>query len=137
MPNRREHLSDQANTMGEQATTIEEVVRVMTRNYLSYAQKQTVEIIPKPGEPLDSTDSIRNGALDYLAPIIARHYKLPMNLARAASDLAFELSVAAGRCQRNHELPGHQMEDLALTIILGGINTLSNEILVHKKVLER
>ncbi len=126
----------------DRANTIEELVQNTTHVYLSYIEErgliiERLQAEPRVSELHDPTDFGRGGAVDYLADILARHYGMPLDLARAATDVSFGLPSAAGHYLLTHNMPREELEDLTVSMILGSITKFHSDYLVRRQKLER
>jgi len=126
----------------EKATTFEELVRNITREYLGYIDRRGLII-----ERLQADPSLfdrhapafysRNTAIDYLAPIVARHFDMPEQEARAATEVSFGLPASAGEYLLRRELDLQSLEDLTVSMIIGSIVSARNDYLARRRRLQR
>ena len=126
----------------EQAETFEELIRNITHAYLGYIEERGLIIERLQAEPSvsqshDPTDFGRHGAVEYLAKIVARHFDMPIELARAATDVSFGLPSAAGHYLLRQEMPREQLEDLTVSMIIGSITSFHTDYLARKQKLDR
>lgn len=126
----------------ETAETIEELVRNITHTYLSYIKERGLIIERLQSEPSvsdmhDPTDYGRVTSVEYLAEIIAQHYSIPRELARAATDISFGLPSAAGHYLLSHDMPLSEVEDLTVSMILGSITGLQADFLTRNQKIRR
>ena len=84
-----------------EADTFEALVRSVTHVYLKYIDERGLLIERLQAEPAvsaihDPTEFSRDSAVGYLADIVAGHFGLPADIAKAATDISFGLPAAAG-----------------------------------------
>ena len=133
------HLQFQA---AEKATTFEELVRNVTHEYLGYIDDRGLIIERLQADPgvsdlNDPTYYGRTAAVDYLAPIVARHFGMPLDLARAATDISFGLPASAGEYLLRGNMGRQELEDLTVTMIIGTCMMVRNDYLTRKQKLPR
>lgn len=126
----------------EGATTFEGLVRAVTHVYLKYIDERGLIIERLQAEPTvsaihDPTEYGREAAVDYLASIVMRHFDLPPEIARAATDISFGLPASAGAYLLRHGMSHQQLEDLTVTMILGSMTALKTEHMSRQQPLKR
>lgn len=126
----------------EKAHTFEELVRNITHVYLSYIDKrgliiERLQSEPRVSEMHDPTDYGRNSSVDYLANIANKHFDLPIDLARAATDISFGLPAAAGEYLLRNKMDRTELEELTVSMIIGTFTQVKNDYLTRHKVLKR
>lgn len=126
----------------ENANTFEELIRNITHVYLSYIEDRGLIIERLQGEPRvsemhDPTDYGRSGAVDYLAGIVSRHFDMPLEMAKAATDISFGLPSAAGHYLLRSEMSREALEDLTVSMILGSITMFHSDYVAKKQKLTR
>ncbi len=124
------------------AVTFEDLVRSITHVYLSYMNErgQLIERLqaePSVSEAHDPTEYSRDRAVDYLAEIVVRHFGLPYDIARAATDISFGLPASAGAYLHRGNLDLKTLEDLTVTMIIGTIVHVKDEYVVRRQPLQR
>ena len=122
----------------EDATTFEGLVRAVTHEYLKYINERGLIIERLQAEPSvsaihDPTDYGRDNAVFYLAEIVARHFDLPLEIARAATDISFGLPATAGAYLLRGDLDLEQLEDLTSTMIIGTFTAIRSDYMVRKR----
>lgn len=137
---RRLHRAQAA--AAEAAGTFEELVRSITHAYLSYIDArglliERLQAEPSVSEMHDPTDFGREAAVDYLTDIVMRHFELPRDIARAATDISFGLPATAGSYLYRHELDLKTLEDLTVAMIIGSIVNLKSEFVLRRQPLRR
>lgn len=130
------------NEAAEKAETFEGLVRGITHVYLTYINERGLIIERLQHEPTisdghDPTDYSREAAVEYVADIIERHFELPRDLARAATDISFGLPATAGSFLLHNDMSLEQVEDLAVTMILGSIDAVKTDHTKKQKPLRR
>lgn len=136
---RLQHLQGEA---AAQATSFEGLVRAVTHVYITYIAERGLIIERLQSEPSVSdihnpTEYGREAAVDYFANIIANHFGLPAEIARAATDVSFGLPAAAGAYLLRHDIDRQLLEDMTVTMILGTITSLNHEFLSRGRTLQR
>lgn len=124
------------------AETFEGLVRAVTHVYLKYIDERGLLIERLQAEPSvsaihDPTEFGRDTAVGYLAEIVADHFGLPEDVARAATDISFGLPAAAGVYLLHRKMSREALEDLTVTMILGTLAELEREYLVRQKPIRR
>jgi AcrR family transcriptional regulator len=126
----------------ESADTFEGLVRAVTHEYLKYIDERGLIIERLQAEPSvsaihDPTEYGREAAVGYLAEIVADHFDLPPEIARASTEISFGLPATAGA----HLLHGHMsrqaLEDLTVTMIIGTFTELKRQFLAQVQPLQR
>lgn len=126
----------------ESAETFECLVRAVTHEYLKYIEERGLIIERLQAEPSVSaihnpTEYGRDGAVEYLAIIAARHFDLPIDIARAATDISFGLPATAGAYLLRSNMGLEQLEDLTSTMIIGSFTAIRSDYMVRKRPLLR
>jgi len=126
----------------EAATTYEELVRGITHEYLTYIHRRGLIIERLQADPTisdmnDPTDYGRPAAVDYLAPIVSKHFGMPLDIARAATDISFGLPASAGEYLLREDADLKEIEDLAVTMIIGTMVAVRNDYLARNQKLRR
>jgi len=130
------------NEAAENAATFEELVRNITHQYLKYIDKRGLIIERLQSEPSisnisDPTGYGRDSAVKYLANIVSKHFDLPMDVARAATDISFGLPASAGEYLLRSDMNRQDVEDLTVSMILGTFVSARNNYLTSKQKLKR
>jgi TetR/AcrR family transcriptional regulator, fatty acid biosynthesis regulator len=126
----------------ESADTFEGLVRSVTHVYLGYIAERGLILERLQAEPSvsgmhDPTDFARERAVDYLTDIVIAHFDLPLEIARAATDISFGLPASAGAYLHRHNLDLKALEDLTVTMIIGTFINLKNEYMSRRQPLRR
>ena len=126
----------------EKAETFEELVRGITHQYLKYIDKRGLIIERLQSEPSlskhgDPTDYGRQAAVDYLANIVSKHFDLPIEFARAATDISFGLPASAGGYLLRSNMDRQEIEDLTVSMIIGTMVSARNDYLAKQQKLRR
>ncbi len=114
------------------ADTFEQLVRGVTHQYLKYIEERGLLIERLQAEPSvaggnDPTDFSRDEAVEYLAKVIADNFNIPSDVAHAATDISFGLPATAGAYYLHNDMPRKDVEDIAVTMILGTFSALRNK----------
>lgn len=126
----------------EKAETFEGLVRAVTHVYLKYIDERGLLIERLQAEPSvsaihDPTEFGRDSAVDYLADIVADHFGLPNDIAKAATDISFGLPAAAGAYLLQRKMSRKELEDLTVTMILGTLNELKRDYTTRRQPIRR
>lgn len=126
----------------EKAETFEGLVRAVTHVYLKYIDERGLLIERLQAEPSvsaihDPTEFGRDSAVDYLADIVADHFGLPTDIAKAATDISFGLPAAAGAYLLQRKMSRKELEDLTVTMILGTLNELKRDYTTRRQPIRR
>ena len=124
------------------ATTFEELVRNITRAHLRHIDERGLIIERLQSEPSvtgmhDLTDYGRGIAVDYLANIVHKTFNVPMEIARATTDVSFGLPSAAGRYMLRGEMDEQTLEDLTVTMIIGSVVAIAEDYQTRRLALKR
>lgn len=122
------------------ATTFEGLVRAITHVYLTYIEERGLIIERLQHEPSitdlhDPTEYGRDTAVEYLAAIIERHFHLPLEVARAATDISFGLPASAGAYLLRKGMDRQELEDITVSMILGAVMSLKTDFTARRKPL--
>lgn len=125
----------------EKATTFEELVRGVTHEYLDYIDRrgliiERLQAEPSVSEAQDPTQYDRNSSVDYLAPIVSKQFDMPIELARAATDISFGLPASAGEYLLRTKMDLKELEDLTVSMIIGSIAMVRTDFLTRKQKLK-
>ena len=124
----------------EKAETFEGLVRAVTHEYLKYIDERGLIIERLQAEPSvsaihDPTEYGREGAVNYLAEIAADNFDLPMEIARAVTDISFGLPATAGAYLLRSDLDLELLEDLTSTMIIGAFSAIRSDYMMRKRPL--
>ena len=123
------------------ATTFEQLVRSITHVYLTYMHERGLLIErlhaePSVSEAHDPTEFSRDRAVDYLTDVVVKHFDLPPDIARAATDISFGLPASAGAYLLRSKIDLKTLEDLTVTMIIGSVVHLKDEYVVRRQPLK-
>lgn len=126
----------------EKAETFEDLVRGVTHQYLKYIEERGLIIERLQAEPSvsslhDPTDYSRDAAVEYLAKIVSDHFGLPIDVARAATDISFGLPASAGEYLLRARMSRAEIEDLTVTMIIGSLAKVQSDFLTRGRKLKR
>ncbi|MEM1389947.1 MAG: TetR/AcrR family transcriptional regulator [Pseudomonadota bacterium] len=126
----------------EAAETFEQLVRGVTKVYL-----QNVSIKGRLIERLQTDPGIAKSmnprafnhdvAVDYFASIVHKNFDIPMETARAVTDLSFGIPIYAGSYLLRNSVDKDQLEDITVAMIIGSINGIRDDFMVRKRHLKR
>lgn len=123
----------------EAAENYEELVRNVTHEYLKYIDERGLIIeqlqsdpgISKGGTPADYD---RGRSVEYLAPITAKQFGLPIHLAEAVTDISFGLPASAGAYLLKRKLDLKTVEDITVSMILGTFLQVKSDHMTKGKI---
>ncbi len=126
----------------EDARTFEDMVRGVTKVYLRYIEKRGLLIERLQSDPAisDLTDPAtfdREVAVEYFAKIVHNNFDLPLETARAVTDISFGVPVSAGSYLLRHKVDMEELEDITVSMIIGTINGVRDNYMVRKRALKR
>lgn len=130
------------NAEAEKAETFEDLVRGVTHQYLKYIEERGLIIERLQAEPSvssihDPTDYSRDAAVGYLAKIVSDHFGLPIDVARAATDISFGLPASAGEYLLRAKMSRAEIEELTVTMIVGSLAKVQSDFLTKRRPLTR
>ena len=130
------------NNAAEKATTFEELVQNITHVYLSYIEERGLNLERLQADPSitkmhDPTDYQRNSAVDYLAEIVAKNFDMPMDIARAVTDISFGLPASAGDYLLRSGMDRKVIEELTVSMIIGTMSSVRFDYMARKQKLKR
>lgn len=136
------HLRRMQAAAVDKADTFEQLVRSVTHVYLNYYHERGLIIERLQSEPSvtqihDATEYSRDLAVDYLTEIVVKHFELPRDIARAATDISFGLPASAGSYLLRQKMDLKTVEDITVTMIIGTILNLKTEYVARKQPLRR
>ncbi len=136
------HLRRLQAAAAASADTFEALVRSVTHEYLKYYDERGLIIERLQNEPSvtglhDPTEYGRDAAVEYLTEIVMKHFDLPQDIARAATDISFGLPASAGSYLRRSVLDLKTIEDLTVTMIIGTITNVKTEYMARGQPLAR
>ncbi|MEM8918517.1 MAG: TetR/AcrR family transcriptional regulator [Pseudomonadota bacterium] len=126
----------------EAAGTFEELVRGITKTYLRNISRkglllERLQADPALSETNDPTALDRDIAVEYLSKIVNKNFDLPMDTARAITEISFGVPSAAGAFLLRHDVDRDELEDITVAMIVGSINGIRNEYMIRKNKLKR
>lgn len=136
------HLRKLQFAAAEEATTLEQVVRKVTKVYLGYIRERGLIIERLSAEPSvansgDPTEYSRDTAVQYLAELLFDNFGVDMDIAFAAVDISFGLPASAGQYITHHDTDPEMIENLTVIMILASLNAVNREYKTSLKPLER
>ncbi|GAB5379615.1 MAG: hypothetical protein Alis3KO_30110 [Aliiglaciecola sp.] len=141
---RREHkrLRKLQNDAVHSAETFEQLVRRMTKTYLTYMDERGLILDRLAAEPSlaeqgDPTEYGREAAVEYLAIMINENFGIDMDVALPAVDISFGMPAAAGHYLTRHEVSRQTIEDITVAMIIGSIEAVRNKYETSLKTLKK
>ncbi|MEM1144986.1 MAG: helix-turn-helix domain-containing protein [Pseudomonadota bacterium] len=136
------HLRETQFAAAEAAETFEELVRGITKSYLGNIARKGLLIERLQSDPAisatkDPTAFDRERAVDYLANIVNRNFDIPMDVARAVTDISFGVPSAAGAYLLRHEIDFDDLIEITVSMIIGSVNGIRDDYMIRKRKLKR
>jgi TetR/AcrR family transcriptional regulator, fatty acid biosynthesis regulator len=115
--------------VAQDAASFEALVRSITHVYLYYIDErgpiiQRLQSEPSVSNMHNPTDFGRDEAVDYLTGIVVKNFNLPHDIARAATDISFGLSAAAGVYLHRQDIDVQRLEDLTVAMVMGSFDAI-------------
>ena len=121
------HLRSLQFEAAESAKTIEQLVRRVTKVYISYINDRGLIIDRLAMEPSvansgDPTEYSRSAAVRYIAEIFHKSFDIEMDIAEAVVDISYGLPAAAGQYLQKHDgVDAQTIEDITVQMLLGSL----------------
>ena len=136
------HLRTAQIKAAEQATTLEEMVRGLTRAYLLFIEERGLIVERLQAEPSvskgpDPTYYSREAAVEYFAELTAKFFSMPTDLARVITEVSFGLPASAGEYLLRSNMDRQQLEDITVSMILGSILGARNDYFSSVKKMDK
>jgi len=124
----------------ERANTLEQLVRGITHEYLTYIEERGMLIYRLQSEPSVAiaggpTDYSLDTSVKYLADMLAKLFDLPPEVAEPAVEISFGLPDAAGRYLDEKKCDKQTIEDITVAMIIGSITAIKDDFDVKFKPL--
>ena len=135
-------LRDIQNEEAMKAETFEQIIRRVTRAYISYIDERGLILDRLAAEPSlaeqgDPTEYSRETAVKYLANLVHENFGIDMSVALPAVDVSFGLPAAAGHYLTRHDVSRQTIEDVTVVMILGAFDALMSKYELTLKPLKR
>lgn len=126
----------------EQATTFEGLVRGTTHVYLNHIAErgmiiQRLQTDPSISNLHDPTYYKRTAAVDYFSNVVVKNFDMPIELARAVTDISFGIPVSAGDYLLRSDIDREELEELTVSMIIGSYNAARFDFFSRKRKLKR
>ena len=126
----------------ENAETFEDLVRGVTHEYLRYIERRGLIIERLQAEPSVSTGQDptyydRQSSVNYLAAMVSEHFDMPIELAKAATEVSFGLPASAGEYLLRGEIDRDELEDLTVSMIIGSVLNARNDYMARRRKLTK
>ncbi|MEO0439188.1 MAG: helix-turn-helix domain-containing protein [Pseudomonadota bacterium] len=126
----------------EAAETFEELVRGITKTYLSNIATKGLLIERLQSDPAisvtkDPTAFDRERSVDYLADLVNRNFDIPIDIARAVTDISFGVPSAAGAYLLRHDVDFDDLTEITVSMIIGSVNGIRDDYMIRKRKLKR
>jgi len=124
------------------ATSFEEMVRLVTHEYLKYIEKRGLIIErlaaePSVSEGVDYNSYDRRTSVEYMGEIVARTFEMPLELAKIATRVSFGIPVSAGEFLLRGEVDRDELEDLTVSMILGSVLKARDDYILRRDPFEK
>lgn len=127
----------------ERAETFSDLVRNVTHEYLDYIKQRGLIIERLQADPTiskmhDPTDYLRQSSVDYIAEILDQNFGIPLETAKALTDISYGLPASAGGyLLRNPQFDSQELEDLTVAMIIGAVNGVRQDYMMSMRKLKR
>jgi AcrR family transcriptional regulator len=134
------HLRRAQLKVAESAETLEQMVRRVTKVYLSYISERGLIIERLSMEPSvansgDPNKYGRDPAVNYLAEILSDNFNIDIEVARATVDISYGMPTAAGQYLIHHDTSLQTVEDITVAMILGSYQAIQKKYETSLKTL--
>ena len=134
------HLRRAQLKVAESAETLEQMVRRVTKVYLSYISERGLIIERLSMEPSvansgDPNKYGRDPAVNYLAEILSDNFNIDIEVARATVDISYGMPTAAGQYLIHHDTSLQKVEDITVAMILGSYQAIQKKYETSLKTL--
>ena len=135
-------LRQQQIVAADSAETFEQLVRRITRSYLSYIEERGLLLERLMAEPSvaalgDPTKFQRSAAVKHIAHIVADTFDIDINLAIPVVDISFGMPAAAGSYLIHNQPDRQTIEDITVTMIVGSVEAINQQYNSSLKPLVR
>lgn len=125
----------------DKAETFEQLVRGVTSVYLRYIGRkglliERLQADPSISNSSDPTDFHREAAVEHIAAIVHRNFGLPIEIARAVTDISFGVPSAAGAYLLKHGADIDDLEDITVAMIIGSVNGVRDDYMTRRRKLK-
>ena len=123
------HLRAKQAEAADSAETFEQLVRRVTRVYLTYIEERGLILDRLAAEPSvadhgDPTEFSREAAVRYVAQILSDNFDIDMDVAIPAMDISFGMPAAAGHYLTRNDVNRQTLEDITVAMIIGSVEAL-------------
>lgn len=132
------HLRSKQLEAAQSAKTYEDLVRKVTRAYLSYIEERgliidRLQAYPNVTQAQDPTHYNREPSIEYFAEVTAELFDIPLDLAIAGTEISFGLPAAAGDFLVRSGMDRQVVEDITVSMILGSVSGLRSDMLGRQR----
>ena len=105
------------------------MVRKITKVYLNYIRERGLLIERLAAEPSvansgDPTEYSREGAVRYMAELLADNFDIDLSVALPVVDISYGLPAAAGHYITHHDADFEAIENITVIMILGSLKAV-------------
>ena len=134
------HLRIVQLDVAESAETLEQMVRRVTKVYLSYISDrgliiERLSLEPSVANSGDPNKYGRDPAVNYLAEILCDNFNIDMEVARATVDISYGMPTAAGQYLIHNDINLQTLEDITVAMILGSYQAIQKRYETSLKTL--
>ena len=136
------HLRRNQLEVAENADTLEQLVRQVTKVYLSYISDrgliiERLSLEPSVANSGDPNKYGRDPAVNYLAEILSDNFNIDIEVARATVDISYGMPTAAGQYLIHHDTSLQTVEDITVVMILGSYQAIQEKYETSLKTLHK
>ncbi|XXK58294.1 TetR/AcrR family transcriptional regulator [Porticoccaceae bacterium nBUS_09] len=134
------HLRRLQLEAAESSETLEQMVRRVTKVYLSYISDRGLIIERLSMEPSvansgDPNKYGRDPAVNYLAEILCDNFNIDIEVARATVDISYGMPTAAGQYLIHNDINLQTIEDITVAMFLGSYQAIQKRYEASLKTL--
>ena len=134
------HLRRVQLEVAESADTLEQMVRRVTKVYLSYISDrgliiERLSLEPSVANSGDPNKYGRDPAVNYLAEILCDNFNIDIEVARATVDISYGMPTAAGQYLIHNDINLQTIEDITVAMFLGSYQAIQKRYEASLKTL--
>ena len=134
------HLRRLQLEAAESSETLEQMVRRVTKVYLSYISDrgliiERLSLEPSVANSGDPNKYGRDPAVNYLAEILCDNFNIDIEVARATVDISYGMPTAAGQYLIHNDINLQTVEDITVAMFLGSYQAIQKRYEASLKTL--
>ena len=134
------HLRRLQLEAAESSETLEQMVRRVTKVYLSYISDrgliiERLSLEPSVANSGDPNKYGRDPAVNYLAEILCDNFNIDIEVARATVDISYGMPTAAGQYLIHNDINLQTIEDITVAMFLGSYQAIQKRYEASLKTL--